>query len=121
MKIIFYIVLFFIPLFGYTDSKCNESFLPKKNQYRDYQSAAEYVQQMNITSVRHFKRLKKEKKIPEDIPSNPNRTYKNQGWISWGHFFGTGRVATKDKKFRIFKKAMKYIQKKRIKSAQEYH
>jgi hypothetical protein len=28
---------------------------------------------------------------PEDIPSNPERAYKNQ-WTSWGDFLGTGSV-----------------------------
>ena len=28
---------------------------------------------------------------PEDIPSTPERTYKDQGWASYGDWLGTGR------------------------------
>ena len=27
---------------------------------------------------------------PPNVPSNPNRTYKHDGWQGWGHWLGTG-------------------------------
>lgn len=32
------------------------------------------------------------------IPNRPERYYKNRGWVSWGDFLGTGRVANQYKK-----------------------
>ncbi len=29
------------------------------------------------------------------LPSNPNQAYKNSGWVSFGDWLGTGRIATK--------------------------
>ena len=29
---------------------------------------------------------------PANIPSNPNRVYRNRGWTNWGDFLGTGNV-----------------------------
>jgi superfamily II DNA or RNA helicase/transposase-like protein len=31
--------------------------------------------------------------FPYNIPKNPSAAYKNKGWISWGDFLGTNRVA----------------------------
>ncbi len=33
-------------------------------------------------------------KLPKDIPASPPKTYKGKGWQSWGHWLGTGNIAT---------------------------
>jgi hypothetical protein len=35
-----------------------------------------------------FKELNKDNKIPKNIPSRPEVTYKNKGWISWQDWLG---------------------------------
>ena len=35
-------------------------------------------------------------------------TYKDQGWIGWGDWLGTGTIAAKFRKFRSFKEAKEY-------------
>jgi hypothetical protein len=42
---------------------------------------------------------------PDDIPSNPPGTYKDEGWIGWGDWLGTGTVATFRRRFRPFSEA----------------
>ena len=57
---------------------------------------------------------------PNDIPSHPNGTYKNKGWISWGDFFGTGTVAPQNKQFRTFADARKFVQTLGLKGQKEW-
>jgi hypothetical protein len=46
---------------------------------------------------------------PLDIPSNPHRTYKDEGWVSCGEFFGTGSVALYNRTFRSYASARAYV------------
>ena len=32
---------------------------------------------------------------PEDIPSSPDRVYKDKGWISWPDWLGTSKASDK--------------------------
>jgi len=50
----------------------------------------------------------KDGKIPRDIPSNPQRTYKKE-WKSWGDWTGTGIVAPKLRVYRSFEEARKFV------------
>ena len=33
---------------------------------------------------------------PLDIPTNPRVIYMNKGWVGFGDWLGTGRIASKD-------------------------
>jgi len=57
---------------------------------------------------------------PEDIPSNPNRTYRHCGWINWGDFLGTNNIANYNKKYRLFKEAQKFARSLNLKKATEW-
>ena len=118
MKIIFYITLFFIPLASY--SVCEISFSKRKKQFRSFEKAQEYVQRIGVTSQGQFKKFRREGKIPKDIPSHPEKTYKGKGWVSSGHFFGTNRVANQNLQFRSFEEGEKYVQAEGIKRSTEY-
>jgi hypothetical protein len=43
------------------------------------------------------RRRKKGGGRPSTVPSNPNKTYADEGWLSWGDWLGTdpGKVAEK--------------------------
>jgi hypothetical protein len=48
-------------------------------------------------------------KKPEDISTNPNRTYQNKGWVSWGHWLGTGAIADRFRVYQPFIKARSFV------------
>ena len=52
----------------------------------------------------------KKGKKPDDIPVNPQQTYKKE-WKDWGDFLGTGFVAAGKRKYRPFEEAKKEYQK----------
>lgn len=54
------------------------------------------------------------------IPSNPERFYKNKGWISWGDFLGTNRSAPKNKKFLNYDSFINWCKKNKISSRTQW-
>lgn len=43
---------------------------------------------LGLSTQRGWNLYCKENKKPKYIPSNPSKTYKGSGWISWGHWLG---------------------------------
>ena len=77
------------------------SFLGKsKNSFPTYEEAQRIVQENDINSV-NYKSSYKEL----GLPSVPENTYKNKGWIDWYDFLGKSRLIPKDeRKYNILKK-----------------
>jgi hypothetical protein len=69
----------------------------KMRIYRTYDEAANFVHKLKLDSVKEWKAYcrgewKDLPSRPQDIPTNPNRVYKDEGWSGWGDWLGTGRV-----------------------------
>ena len=65
----------------------NEGHVP--GNWRDFQEAREYARTLGLKSQKKWREWRYEGgERPSDIPSNPNSTYKNNGWKSWGDFLG---------------------------------
>jgi hypothetical protein len=59
-----------------------------------------YVRKLKLMSVKEWEAWRKSKHRPTDIPSHPETTYRDDGWISWPDWLGSeGRVLTKWKSF----------------------
>lgn len=67
-------------------------------EYMSYVDAKKNIIALKINNGAEYKKLAKENKIPIKIPNRPERYYKGKGWISWGDFLGTGRIANQYKK-----------------------
>lgn len=55
------------------------------------------------------------------IPCYPDNVYKNDGWISWGDWLGTGFIATQNREYLEFDVAKKIIHKLNISSQNEWY
>lgn len=64
----------------------------KPNEYLSFEEARNFVQSLNLKSVRDWEKYRKQK--PNNIPSLPSSYYKEK-WINWGDWLGTNNVATK--------------------------
>jgi hypothetical protein len=90
--------------------------------FRDFESARKFVHKQKIKTQREWQEWSKSTKRPDDIPSNPQRTYKNDGWINWTDWLGTNNIATQiqHNNFLLYKKARKFARSLNLKSAQEW-
>jgi hypothetical protein len=62
-------------------------------KYRPFKRARAFVRKLGLRSETEWRKYRKGElkgyaKKPEDIPSNPNRTYKIKGWVSWPDWVG---------------------------------
>jgi len=80
----------------------------RKQFYDTFENARNYVRNLKIKSVKEWNKIIKNKKLPLNIPSGPQRFYKNKGWISWGDWFGTFSIAATKKNFDFDKSKQFY-------------
>ncbi len=60
-----------------------------KRDWRPFEEAREYVRSLGITSNTEYREWSKTSQRPPDIPSTPDRVYKDE-WTNWRDFLGTG-------------------------------
>ena len=87
---------------------------------RDFERAREYVRTLGIKSVNGWKKYWKKEQKPEDIPYNPDREYKNKGWMGWGDFLGTKNVSSKQDYYLPFEDAREFVRKRGLKTYGEW-
>jgi hypothetical protein len=86
----------------------------------DFETARAYVHSLKISKKDELKELAKKGELPVEIPTNPNRTYANCGWKGWGDWTGTGNVATYNKKYLPYEKALVFIHKLKLRNWAEW-
>ncbi len=78
-------------------------------QYRPFKKARAFVRGLRLKSTSAWSDYRKSGKKPDDIPTNPNVTYGDDGWSGMGDWLGTGTVATHLRQYRTFKKAREFV------------
>ncbi len=91
-----------------------------KLSWMSFEEAREYVRGIRIGSYLDWLKYYKLKTKPFDIPTCPNIVYKNDGWLNWGDWFGTGNIASTQRKFRLFLEAKKFIRNAGIRNSKEW-
>jgi hypothetical protein len=86
-------------------------------KYRSFNDAVKYVCSLNLKSQKEWQKYCKSGNKPDDIPSIPNRTYKNKGWITWGDWLGTDK---KRKEWLSFTEARKFVHGLKLQTFDKY-
>ena len=96
-----------------------------KKSWKPFDEAREFARSLNLRNGDEWEQYCKFGKDgipkPDDIPSNPNRSYKNDGWISWGDWLGTDTIANKDKVWRPFEEARDFARSLNLRSKIEWN
>jgi superfamily II DNA or RNA helicase len=98
---------------------------PRLREYRPFGEAREFARQLALKNFKEWMtfckgHLAEKGTLPNDIPSNPNVTYKNDGWKGWGDWLGTGVIAFRFREYRPFEEAREYIRQLGIKNFKEW-
>ena len=76
-----------------------------------YDEAEEYAKNLNLNNIEEWEKHINTNELPINIPRYPNNVYKGKGWVSWGQFLGTGRIADIYKEFLPYEEAKVFIKK----------
>ena len=91
-----------------------------KKQFRDFESAREFVRSLGLKNQKEWREYCKSGNKPENIPSvHPERTYKKE-WKGMGDWLGTGTIATYNIHYRSFKEARKFVRALKISGQRQW-
>ena len=96
-----------------------------KLSWRPFEAAREYARGLRLNGDEEWRaycagKMPDKGMLPADIPSNPNYTYRGNGWISIGDWLGTYSVASYKIQWRPFSEARKYVRKLGLKNFNEW-
>ena len=89
-------------------------------RYRSFQEARTFARKLKLKNQKDWFSWIKSENMPNDIPNSPDSVYKNKGWISWGDWLGTDRIANQNKIYRSFKEASKFSRSLNLKNMNEW-
>ena len=99
---------------------------PRLRQYRPFEEARDFVRSLGLKNHEEWSEFCKGELIekgtlPDDIPANPQQTYKGKGWKSFGDWLGTGTIAPRLRKYRSFEEARNFVRSLGLKNHKEWH
>jgi hypothetical protein len=92
-----------------------------KQTYLPFEEARTFVRSLDLKSKNVWETWAKSDDKPADIPAKPSLVYKNQGWLGWGDWLGTGRIANQCRLYRPFEEARTFAHKLEFKVRDEWH
>ena len=95
----------------------------KDFQYMNFMEARNYVRNLKLEGLSHWRQFCQTKDLPIRIPLHPHIIYRDKGWLSWGDWLGTNRVSNviKNQLMLPFKEARKIARSLNLKSYGEWH
>ena len=93
----------------------------KESNFRSFEDARAYVRTLGLMSQKEWKAWRKSGARQDDIPSNPQTTYKSSGWASYGDFLGYAVGQGARGSFRTFEDARAYVRTLGLKSREEWN
>lgn len=93
----------------------------KKNEnYLNFEEAREFVRTLGLKSAVEWQKYCKNNVKPGTIPPHPHKYYKNNGWMDWGDWLGTGRTADQKRKYKFFDEARSFVNTLKLSSWKEW-
>jgi superfamily II DNA or RNA helicase len=91
-----------------------------KLSWRPFEEARDYVHSMRLSGTTEWREFSQNNK-PSDVPTHPHIIYANNGWKSWGDWFGTGTIAPTEYTFLPFEKARAFARSLNLSNLKEWH
>jgi hypothetical protein len=90
-----------------------------RRKWRPFDEAREYAKSLDLKNQKEWEAFSKSGNRPKDIPSNPDRLYKDSGWTGYGDWLGTGNVCRGD--WCPFEEAREHVKSLGLKGLKEWH
>jgi hypothetical protein len=92
----------------------------RRRTFRSFVEAREFAQSLQLRSKSEWANWASTPARPADIPADPSRIYRGEGWAGWGDWVGTGTVASFDRTFRPFEQARRLARSLLLHSKEEW-
>ena len=92
----------------------------QNRNYRSFEEARAFVQQLHLRNQKEWRDWAKNEMRPANIPANPALIYKDDGWIGFGDWLGTGVIANQNRNYRSFEEARAFVHQLQLKNKQEW-
>lgn len=79
----------------------------RTRDFRSFEAAREFVHKLGLKSSKEWREFCKSRR-PMDIPTSPEKSYSRE-WVNWGDWLGTANVSSRNRKYRTFDEARKYV------------
>jgi hypothetical protein len=98
---------------------------PQLRRFRRFDCARTFARQLGLHSQAEWIKycrgnLCDKSERPHDIPTAPHRVYRNEGWLGWGDWLGTGTLAPLFRRYRSFRRARAFVQQLSLGSKEEW-
>jgi hypothetical protein len=85
-----------------------------------FKEAQEFVRKLKLKNMKEWYDYCRSGNKPDDIPANPHKIYKNEGWNGYDDFLDTG-VSRYHGIFCSFKEAREFVRKLKLKNMKEWY
>ncbi|MBX7065617.1 MAG: DEAD/DEAH box helicase family protein [Parachlamydiales bacterium] len=96
-----------------------DNIAPRNMEFLSFEEARAFVHSLNFKSTADWRKYCKSGDKPKNIPSYPNETYEDSGWVSMSDWLGTKKTIV-SKKFKKFEVARLIARSLGLKSAFEW-
>ena len=105
---------------GYGDWLGTGNVAPQDKTFRKFEEARAFVRSLALRGQSGWALYSRSGKRPVDIPSDPQRVYREQGWVNFGDWLGTGAIASRDMVYRPFAEAREYARRLGLRNREEW-
>jgi len=88
--------------------------------WRSFEAARQFARSLGLKSHAEWVDYCGSERKPPDIPASPDSIYVGAGWVGFGDWLGTGRIADHLRQYRPFNEARAYVRKLGLKSIMEW-
>ena len=111
---------------GFGDWLGTWTIAPNLRVYLPFEEARAFAHTLKLKSQTEWRsfckgQLPAKGNLPANIPANPNKTYKSDGWKGYGDWIGTGAIAPSLRKYRPFEEARAFVHRLKLKSSSEWY
>jgi hypothetical protein len=94
-----------------------ETIAAHLRKFLPFAEARTFARTLGLSSASEWRAHCKSRLLPPDISTNPNRRYRDEGWISWADWLGTTTIATNQRQYRSYREARAFVHSLHLKSA----
>ena len=105
---------------NYGDWLGTENVANHDKKFLPFNEARDFAISLGLNNYGQWKEFTKSKAMPKNIPVSPANTYKDEGWVGYGDWLGTGKIAPHKIKYLPFEEAREYARSLDLKSKADW-